>query len=231
MYNTEASVLMGIPLPNQTKTYKPISHRQLIELSLEGIDKAGFIIDKEIYSMAKAGNQANARYHLKHGNDPEMGLMIGWQNSYDKSMTLKFAIGAHVFICSNGAIHGDIGAFKRKHTGDVQTFTPTKITEYLQIAEISYNGLVLDKERMKEIEITKRTQAELIGRMYIEDAIINSTQLAIIRDEIAKPTYDYNAPGTLWELYNYTTFSLKEAHPQYWFDNHINVHKFFKELV
>jgi hypothetical protein len=230
-YVVDATVLQGIPLPQQTRTYKPVTHSQLIDLSLEGITKAGFTIEKEIYSMARGGDQANARYHLKHGSDPELGLMIGWQNSYDKSMSLKFAIGAHVFICSNGCVHGDIGAFKKKHMGDVQDFTPTKIAEYIGLAELSYDKIVSDKNRLKEIELTKKTKAELVGRMYIDDAIITSTQLGIIKKEIEAPTHDYNAKDSAWELYNYTTFALKEDHPHNWFNRHINVHKFFTEAI
>jgi hypothetical protein len=31
----------------------------------------------------------------------------------------------------------------------------------------------------------------------------------------------------MWELYNYTTFAMKESHPAVWMDNHMGAHKFF----
>ena len=31
--------------------------------------------------------------------------------------------------------------------------------------------------------------------------------------ELEAPTHDYGAPDSLWELYNYTTFAMKESHP------------------
>jgi hypothetical protein len=84
---------------------------------------------------------------------------------------------------------------------------------------------------MKQIEITKRIKAELIGRMMIEEQFISSTQLNIISREMNNPTHDYGASNSLWELYNYTTFSMKEIHPSMWMDNHIKAHKFFNDYA
>jgi hypothetical protein len=80
---------------------------------------------------------------------------------------------------------------------------------------------------MKNIEITKRTKAELIGRMLIEEQFIQSTQMNIIEREMKNPTHNYGAPDSLWELYNYTTFAMKEIHPTLWMQNHQAAHNFF----
>jgi hypothetical protein len=45
------------------------------------------------------------------------------------------------------------------------------------------------------------------------------------------PTHDYGAPDSLWELYNYTTFAMKEVHPGLWMENHISAHKFFTDYA
>ncbi len=158
-----------------------------------------------------------------------MQLQIGWQNSYDKSLSLKFALGTHVFICSNGCVSGDFGAFKKKHHGEVQTFTPSAIVEYIKRAGEAFRLMQTQRDAMKEIEISKRVQAELIGRMIVENQFIESTQLNIIRDELKHPTHDYGCSGSLYELYQFTTFSMKEVHPTLWMKNHIDAHSFFVE--
>jgi len=84
-----------------------------------------------------------------------------------------------------------------------------------------------DRENMKAIELTKRTTAELVGRMIIEENIIESTQLNIIRGQIENPSFNYGAPNSLWELYQHTTYAMKEVHPSLWMRNHINAHTFF----
>ena len=227
-YVTAKSVLLQAEVPTETKTYKPISHQQLMDLTLESIGQSGFTVDKEIYSVAKEGKVATGRYTISNVADTEMQLQIGWQNSYDKSVSLKFAIGTHILICSNGCVSGDYGAFRRKHVGEVQTFTPNAITEYIKQAGDAFRKLQAERDSMKQIEVTKRQKAELIGRMILDDeAFITSSQLNIIGNELRAPTHNYGAPDSLWELYNYTTFAMKETHPSNWMSDHIRAHSFF----
>jgi hypothetical protein len=226
-YNTTRELLLSAELPQETATYKPITHQQLMDLTLESIHQAGFALEKELYSGAKDGNVANGRYTIKNVADNEMQLQIGWQNSYDKSLSLKFAIGTHIFICQNGCVSGDYGAFRKKHKGDVQTFTPTAITEYIKQAGDAFRNLQNEREKMKNVEITKRTAAELIGRMLIEEQFISSTQINVIARELQSPSFDYGAPGSMWELYQHTTYALKESHPSNWMKNHADAHSFF----
>ena len=230
-YNTAKGALLAAPIPQETKTYKPISHNQLMDLTLESIYQAGFTLDQELYTSAREGKVANGKFTIKNVADTEMQLQIGWQNSYDKSLSLKFAVGTKIFICANGCVSGDYGAFKKKHQGEIQTFTPQAITEYIKGPGDAFRRMQDEREAMKEIEISKRTQAELIGRMIIEEKFIESTQLNIIRKELEHPTHNYGAENSLWELYQFTTFSMKEVHPSLWMGNHIEAHKFFTEAA
>jgi hypothetical protein len=226
-YLSAREILLNTEIPQQTKTYKPVSHKQLIDLTLNGIHNAGFKLDSEHYSAARNGNVANGRFSIADVADSEMQLQIGWQNSYDKSLTLKFAIGTKIFICQNGCVSGDMGAFKKKHVGEIQEFTPSAISEYIKSASEAFRRMQQEREQMKNVEVTNRTKAELIGRMYLEDQFISSTQLNIISRELKAPTHDYGAPGSMWELYNYATFAMKETHPSLWMDNHMTAHRFF----
>jgi hypothetical protein len=222
---------MNTPVPVQTRTYKPVSHSQLIDLTLNSISKAGFTLDKETYSSAVDGQVANGRFSISNVADSEMQLQIGWQNSYNKQLTLKFAIGTRILVCSNGCVSGDFGAFKKKHVGEIQSFTPSAIVDYIAQAGEAFTLMQQQRESMKQIEITKRTKAELVGRMMLEEQFITSTQLNIISRELKAPTHDYNAKDSLWELYNYTTFAMKESHPGLWMDSHIKAHKFFNDYT
>jgi len=230
-YSSTKGLILGTTIPAQTSTYKPIGHGQLIDLTLEGIEKAGFKLDKEIYTAAQDGQIANGRYTISNVADSEMQLQIGWQNSYNKKLTVKFAVGTRIMVCSNGCVSGEYGAFKKKHVGEVQTFTPAAIGDYIKIAGDHFQRMQKDRDTMKQIEITRRVKAELIGRMMIEEQFITSTQLNIISREMTNPTHDYGAQDSLWELYNYTTFAMKEIHPSLWMDNHIRAHKFFNEYA
>jgi hypothetical protein len=226
-YSMAKGLLINAELPQQTRTYKPISHQQLMDLTLESIYQAGFELDHETYSGARDGQIGNGKYTIKNVADSEMQLQIGWQNSYDKSLSLKFAIGTRIFICQNGCVSGDFGAFRKKHMGTVQEFTPSAITEYIKRSGDVFHQMQRDREGMKQIEMTKRTSAEIIGRMFLEEEIIQSTQLNIIKREIDNPSFDYGASGSMWELYNHTTLAMKELHPSLWMNNHMKAHSFF----
>jgi hypothetical protein len=231
VYTTTKDVLANVDLPMQTRTYKPVSHTQLIDLTLESIHQSGFTLDSEKYSMARDGNVANGNFAIRNIADSEMQLQIGWQNSYDKSLTLKFAMGTHIFICQNGCVSGDMGSFKKKHVGEIQTFTPQAISEYIKTAGDVFMQMQHEREAMKQIELSKRITADLIGRMYIEQDFIESTQLNIIKRELNKPTHNYGADNSLWELYQFTTFAMKEIHPSLWMGNHIDAHRFFTDAT
>jgi hypothetical protein len=230
-YNTARGMLLAAPVPQQTRTYKPVSHAQLMDLTLESIHQAGFTLDQERYTSARDGKVANGKFTIKNVADNEMQLQIGWQNSYDKSLSLKFAIGTKIFICENGCVSGDYGAFKHKHVGEIQTFTPQAITDYILDAGEAFTRMQSERDSMKQIILDRRAQAELIGRMIIDEQFIESTQLNIIKRELEKPTHNYGAENSLWELYQFTTFSMKEVHPSLWMNNHIDAHAFFLDAA
>lgn len=231
-YNTTKEQLIKTPLPLQTRTYKPVAHEQLMDLTLEGIHHAGFELSREVYTSAKGGNVATAHYYIGNVSDKEMKLQFMWQNSYDKTKKLDFAVGAVVLVCTNGMMSfRAMNAFRRKHMGEIQTLAPQKIGEYIKYSVEVFTALQADRDQMKQVQVDRKTAAELIGRMYIEQEFIESTQLNIIKRELNKPTFDYNADGSMWELYNHTTFAIGAIHPGRWMDDHMAAHKFFVEAT
>lgn len=231
MYYTSKEQLALVPTPEQTATYKPVLHTELADITLNALDKAGFVLQSEEYTSSSNGRVANGLYTISNIQDNEMQVQIAWQNSYDKTLALKFAIGTRIFICSNGCVSGDMGAFRKKHVGDVQVFTPQSIAEYIKQSGDVFTRIQKDRDVMKDIRVSRRTSAELIGRMMIEESIIASTQLNIIKRELEKPTFDYGAPDSLWELYQHATFSMKTLNPSNWMSNHIKAHEFFRGAV
>lgn len=230
-FETTESFLRTVAIPEETETYKPFLHGDLIDLTRQGIYQAGFTIQKEGYTMAADGKIANGRYLLNNMNDGEMGIQIAWQNSYNKQVTLKWAIGAHVFICGNGCVSGDMGAFSRKHTGEIQEITPKWISDYIGTASTVFSEMQRFRDNMKVIPVTIETAAEIVGKLFFVEDILRSKQMNIIKNELKHATHDYGAPNTLWELYNFVTFALHTIHPADWMSSHEGVHKYFANLL
>ena len=127
-------------------------------------------------------------------------------------------------------IQGEISLYRR-HTGSAVSEINDKIVESINKLEAHFQILDIDRVHMKEKEVSNRVVAELLGRMYIEEEIINSTQLNIIKNEILEPSYKEFSGNTVWDFYNHCTHSLKKSHTLNMMQDHINIHEFFDENV
>lgn len=216
-----------IPLPAKTDSYSPVAHADIIESVYEQLDKANLVVKSSNVKFARNGQQMIGTMAIE-SYDSEMGFKIALRNSYDKSMSVGFASGGNVWVCSNGSISGDI-KLVRKHTGLVNQEIKLKIIESINAFEPALEELIVDREKLKTVELSKRLQAELVGRMFLEQDIITSTQINIIKREM--DFSEHFKDNTLWSLYNWTTESLKQSHPSSYIEDHVKVHKFLTELV
>ena len=228
---TTKEALISQALPTYTgDSYTVIPHNLIIDETVKNLSKEGFVIKNELYKANKDGNIAQGIYHLDYNNDPDMGLMFAWGNSYNKSMRFKCAIGAYVFVCSNGVISGDMSSWSRKHTGSAHTDTIETLETQISKAKEHYATLVYEKECMKKIIISDKDKAQLIGRLYFEEDLLTSEQLSIIKNQMLAPSHNYNADkDSTWSLYNHITMSLNKSHPKNWIDDQKAVHSFFKK--
>jgi hypothetical protein len=127
----------------------------------------------------------------------------------------------------NGVVAGDMGSWGRKHLGSADTETVKAIIEQISNADIHFDRIVADKDVMKKITITERKQAELLGILYAEYEILTSEQMSIVKQQMDKPSYDYNCElNSLWAFYNHVTHALKKAHPRDWMDDQRKLHWF-----
>lgn len=220
--------LITTKLPKATKSYSPVPHKAVINTILEELDKKGVKVLGELYSSARKGKIGMGNYQLD-GGDSEMNLRLAFLNSYDKSKPLQVGFGTNVIVCTNGMFVSDMLKFKRKHTGTVLQEFKEEIGMYVDKAGEIFEKIKYDREAMKNIEMTKRTTAELIGRMYVEENIITETQIAVIKRELQNPSFNYGIENSLWNVYNAATVSMKETHPGLYMDQHSKLHKFVEK--
>lgn len=225
--NCTREYLGTIPLPNHADTYTVISHEFVISNTLEQLALHGFTVADEKYRANSDGSIAQGIYYLNYTKDPEVGMMFAWSNSYNKQMRFKCAIGGYVFICMNGVVAGDMGAYSRKHLGSADTDTIKTIIEQISNADEYFDQIVSDKDKMKKIMLTERKQAELLGILYAEYEILTNEQISVVKNQMEKPSYDYNCDfNSLWAFYNHVTYALKKAHPKDWMDDQRRLHWF-----
>jgi hypothetical protein len=224
---TTKDFLVAAPLPNHGKTYTVIPHKDVIETTKTLLDLSGFTITKELYRANMNARVAQGIYHLASNEDEEMGMMFAWTNSYDKSTRFQCAVGAFVNVCSNGMLCGDMANYARKHTGKADHDIHIQISSQIKSANKYYTKLIDDKNQMRKIFLPKKSQAELVGRLFLDEEIIDASQVSCIKAEMKEPSYDYKADlNNAWTFYNHVTHAFKKSHPRTWMSDQVKFHEF-----
>ena len=237
---TTRNYLENAPLPNHGKSYTVISHKQVIDSTIQLLQDSGFVIQKELYRANMNANVAQGIYHILPINtvDPtimeekELGMMFAWTNSYDKSTRFQCAIGAYVMVCHNGMVAGDMMNFRRKHTGSADHDIRMQISNQIKNGEKYYKRILSDRDAMRNTALSLQEQAEIAGRLYINEDILDAAQMSCVKAELEKPTYDYECDQeNAWTFYNHVTHALKKAHPRDWLSDSQNFHDFMTARV
>lgn len=210
-----------------TESYTAITHKEIIDLVDDICEQLGIeIVDSQFYGV-KDNKIAEGHYTLGFSDD-EMSLQFVWQNSTNKQVSFKCALGVSVSVCANGCVYGDLGSFKRVHTGDADEDAKTQIITMLTNAEKTFEELIYLRKVMKANPIEKEKAYKLCGVMFFEK-MISSDQINIIRDEFEKPSFEYNAEGSVWEFYQHITHSFKAVSPRNYLTNQIKVGNYLNE--
>lgn len=206
--------------------YNPITHKEVIDTIDEYLYKNNLRVRDKQYLAASNGQKAIGKVFIDNPGSP-LGYSIFWKNSLDGSMSFGLAGGSVTFICSNGSVYGDVVSYKRMHVGNARNQVLDQIQMACNQMEEAMQMHVNRMNQMKEMEITKRTISSLVGQMFLEDQLINSEQLNIIKREMENPSYEYNAEGSVWEFYSHVTCATKQTTPPLWHKVHKGVGDIF----
>lgn len=222
--------LYNISPPQRTESYTPIDNRKIVDLIKNEAEKRNFFISASKFKANSDFKQVIGQFNIV-SNNSDLGFMVAYRNSSDKSKSFGLALGAVVWICENGMISGEI-ITTRKHTGDADQEMSYKIIEGFSMMEDNFNSLIEAKKVLESVNIDHKVASELVGRMFMQHEIINTMQLNLLKKEceesqIFQTVYE---PGfSAWDLYNNTTHVLKQSHPGNYISNHIKLHEFMME--
>jgi hypothetical protein len=220
------NILVDAPLPQATKSYTVISHGSIVNNILKTLDENNFSLVEEVYKANDNSAQtASGIYRLNYGDDPDLGMLFAFSNSYDKSMKFRCAVGGYVHVNKASVISKTQMEFNRKHTGTSDLESREAIKQQIENSETYFAQLLQDKEAMKNTLITNRQFAELLGVLFVEKKLITGEQLKIAKNELDKPSFSYTTPSnSLWTMYNHILVGLAKSHPKTWMDQQKLVH-------
>ena len=217
--------LISVQVPRDTESYSAVSHRSIIEVMQEELDRHNLVPISEEYNTNKKGTQVIGYMDIARADNQELGMRLAFRNSYDKSMSVAFVSGSFVAICSNGMVRGEL-QYLRRHTGNVNQELHEKIIGTINQLDQHFEIMLSHSEAMKNVSLSKDDMAQLLGRMFFQENLITPTQLSIVKQEFEEPQFEAFRDNNLWSLYNYITYSLKTAHPLTYIQEHKNLHEF-----
>ncbi len=94
-------------LPEATRTYQPLPNKVMIDMIYNIADECNIELTNEQLGMDLKGQRLFGVCDIE-GKDffgDKIKMMIGFCNSYNKSMSARFCLGGRVMVCQNGAFY------------------------------------------------------------------------------------------------------------------------------
>jgi hypothetical protein len=196
-----------IDAPPSTKSWYPLRHSEVLEVTESRLRAAGFSIKREQYALSKDGARFFGTLDLGSGLAEGVTLAVGIRNSIDKSFPIGLCCGSRVFVCDNLAFSSEIVIAKKHTRFGLQRFherlsdAMTGLAKYQEIetARITrFQDTILNQDRANS----------LILQAY-EAGIISTLLLPQVIQEYRKPQHSEFEPRTVWSLLNAFTEAMK----------------------
>lgn len=226
--------LIMVPLPQKTESYSPVPHSDFIRTIQQKLSDDGYRITNKRYWTNGSMSQVVGRYSVDY-QDNDMELAIGFKNSYDKSISAGVAIGqGQIIVCKNGMVKGEF-AMKRKHTGTAREELTEFVNKSMEQSTDRFKSLCAIRDRLKEKVLHQSVINELIGKMFIEEEILRSEQLNIVKRELLakEPTFDYGVDrDCAWNIYSVCSYAVDhKTTPGLYVNQHGKLLGLFENLI
>lgn len=221
--------LRDVKIPEPTKTYRPVGHYAFAKMLKDMASSVlpSFTHANSQYGLAKMGNQLFGIHTFKNSRN-DLGLSIGFRNSYDRSLSASIAVGASVMVCDNLCLSGDITAM-RKHTLNVNQDLETLAITAILKSRSAYYQVREDADKMREIGLNNDEAYKLIGLLY-GHGVITPRQVPVVKREWLSPSHEEFASRSMWSLYNAATEALKSSPPRTIMEKHLKLHHMITRL-
>lgn len=220
--------LLGLPLPEETETFKPVSHYFLVQQIEEALAFRHISIIKEEYAVTPDGMkffavlQVNAQYE-------GVNFAIGLRNSNDKSMRLGIVAGYKVFVCDNLSFAGEYKPMLAKHS---------KNLDLLESVSIAVDRLQRGWKPIREMidfkrghELSEGKARDMLYRLFTDAKLPISLFRTVHKEFFVNPSYDEFRPRTLWSLENSVTTAIKKLQPISLYENTAKLGKFITDYT
>lgn len=205
--------LMKVPLPKRTDSYTPIAVSEIFDVVDTLTEKHNFTLHKEILETKRENNQQKMRFVFDLG-DPNLGFELAILNSYDKTIAFKSGAGSTAYICWNLQVMAE-NRFAHKHTGVVDEMVYEYLKNQFTVAEEMVVKAQKKWDFYNSIELSPKQIHELVGKMVLEDNLLQAEQFNMFRKSMIESPIKYEnlTKDSLNQLFQHTTYAVRETAP------------------
>jgi hypothetical protein len=203
--------LKVIPVPESTRTFKPIPHYEIVEALVEALSFRHISVVRDEYAVSPDGMRMFGVLDLETAFDG-CRFAVGIRNANDKSMRLGLTSGVRVFVCDNLSFQGEFTPVLAKHSKNLSIVDSLAIG--VDRIQRNFEPLRRQVEIWRSRQITDEQAKLVIYRAFIEGAL--SVARGLSRDvhrNYFEPIHTDFAPRTMWSLSNAFTSALKSLDP------------------
>ncbi len=204
--------LKQIPVPEGTRTHRPLSHLQIVESLEEALSFRYLKIHHEEFAVSRDGMKMFGVMDLEVSFTGGR-FSIGLRNSNDKSMRLALTAGYRVFVCDNMAFSGDFTPMLHKHTRNLDLIDSISIA--VDRIHRGFASLEQGIKDMQALGLTDNDARVLIYRAFMERELKGVPRSLInpVHRHYFNPSHEAFRPRTLWSLSNAFTSAFKDLAP------------------
>lgn len=215
--------LQDVPLPTHGGKYAVLSHGSIMQYIEDKLAQNGLIIEDTVFRAAQYGQIVTGTYHIINDQDNEIGLMVSFNNSYNKMVRFGCTVGGYNKFYKNYYIARNVATWNRKHTGTIDAEAIQHINDQIDMIAAYYNNIVKSRTILSNCPIIPQFRAAILGYLYFEKGLMTIDQASQLKRNLTSALLDYPCDN-LWELYNHVTMVLKSSHPKDWIDHQGKVH-------
>ena len=203
--------LAQIPVPEATRTHRPVPHHEIVEALVETLSFRHIGVVNEEYALSPDGMKMFGILDLETQMEV-CRFSIGIRNSHDKSLRLGLTVGLRVFVCSNMAFSGDFTPVLAKHSKSFNLIDTLSVG--VDRIQRNFEPMQRQVESWRQTQITD-AEAKLIFYSAFVDGNLDAPKglLPEVHRHYFEPQYPEFSPRTIWSLSNAFTSAFKELDP------------------
>lgn len=218
-----------IPVPEETRTYSPVSNEDLWKMLQRTAISRGLQLGDPQLGVAHKGQRLFGSAEITNQDhlDNEVRLMIGFRNSYDRTMSVGICFGSKVFVCSNMCFTGytsenedALGLVRHRHQADVFTGLQERLDEAMDKFEVFKSYQDDFYSHLKDAPLTDSDAHDFIINSVRAEAITAKDCFPVAeewafqergpKDEAEQDRHHPEfAPRNAWSLFNAFTEKIK----------------------